>query len=127
MGKVIARVKLTNVFDPARSVEVDAVVDTGATMLVLPTETIESLGLRKFRDVRVRYANNTKESKSIYGVVTLEIDGRGGHFDVLEESPGSTPLIGQIVLEALDLIVDSKARRLTVNPESPDVPLLEIL
>ena len=107
--------------------EVDAVVDMGATMLVLPTETIESLGLRKFRDVRVRYANNTRENKCVYGVVALEIDGRGGHFDVLEESPGSTPLIGQIVLEALDLIVDSKARRLAVNPESPDVPLLEIL
>jgi len=39
----------------------------------------------------------------------------------------STPLIGQIQLEALDLLVDAKSRQATVNPASPDVPLLDLL
>jgi hypothetical protein len=36
IGKVIERVKLLNLLDPRKSVEVEAVTDTGATMLVLP-------------------------------------------------------------------------------------------
>jgi len=35
-------------------------------------------------------------------------------------------LIEQIPLEALDLIADPKNRELRVNPESPDVPLLDL-
>lgn len=36
MRKVIERVKITNLLEPTRSVEFDAVIDTGATMVVLP-------------------------------------------------------------------------------------------
>ena len=36
MGKVVEKVKLTSLFEPEKSVEVDAIIDTGATMLVLP-------------------------------------------------------------------------------------------
>ena len=127
MGKVVEKIKLTNVFDDGRTMEIDAVVDTGATMLVLPAQVIEELALRKFREVVVRYANNTKQTKSLYGVVTAELLGRSGHFDVLEEERGTQPLIGQIVLEELDLVVDPKGKRLTPNPDSPDIPLVEIL
>jgi clan AA aspartic protease len=127
MGKVIEKITLTNVYDPTKSRELEAVVDTGATMLVLPADVIEELGLRKFREVRVRYANNSKRLRAVYGIVTLDLHGRSGHFDVLEEERGSQPLVGQMVLEELDLVVDAKARRLVPNPESPDVPLLEIL
>jgi hypothetical protein len=36
LGKVVERLKLTSFSDPKRSVVVEAVVDTGATMIVLP-------------------------------------------------------------------------------------------
>ena len=36
MGKVVEKVKLTSLLEPEKSVEVKAVIDTGATMLVLP-------------------------------------------------------------------------------------------
>ncbi len=127
MGKVIQKIKLTNIYDPSRSKEIEGVVDTAATMLSLPAEVIEELGLHKFRDVTVRYANNARQRKAVYGVVTLEMHGRGGEFDVLEEERGTQPLIGQMVLEQLDLHVDPKGRRLIPNPESPDMPLLELL
>jgi clan AA aspartic protease len=127
MGKVIERIRLTNVSDPARTVEVDAVIDTGATMLVIPVEMVQRLGLQKFREVRVRYANGASEAKEIYGIVTVEIRGRTGHFDVLAETEGSQPLVGQIVLEQLDLVVDPRNRCLAPNPASPDMPTVEIL
>ncbi len=127
MGKVIEKVKITNVFDSTRFVEIDAVIDTGATMLVLPQNIVDMLGLQRIREVKVRYANNSAEPKSIYGVVTLEIKGRSGSFDVLAEAEGSQPLIGQVVLEILDLVVDPRTRTLIPNPLSPEMPMVEIL
>ncbi|MBI3989346.1 MAG: retroviral-like aspartic protease family protein [candidate division NC10 bacterium] len=127
MGKVIEKVKLTNVFDPAKSVEVEAVIDTGATMLVLPQDLIDELQLRKMREVSVRYANNKTEVKSIYGVVTVGIKGREGEFNALAEVEGCEPLVGQIVLEQLDLVVDPSTRTVIPNPRSPEMPMVEIL
>ncbi|MBI4574338.1 MAG: aspartyl protease family protein [candidate division NC10 bacterium] len=127
MGKVMERITLTNVFDPSKTEEVNAVIDTGATMLVLPKDLVERLGLRKVRDARVRYANQEVEVKSIYGVVALDIQGRVGNFDVLAEVAGSQPLVGQIVLEELDLVIHPATRQLTPNPDSPEMPMVEIL
>ncbi|MFQ6617481.1 MAG: hypothetical protein ACE5QV_02225 [Fidelibacterota bacterium] len=60
-------------------------------------------------------------------MVNVEIRGRAGNFDVLSEVKGSRPLIGQIVLEELDLIIDPKTKSLIPNPESPDTPIIEVL
>ncbi|MGH8244963.1 MAG: aspartyl protease family protein, partial [Gammaproteobacteria bacterium] len=65
MGKVIAKVKLTNLYDIAlrarkvskaapRQVEVDALVDTGATRLYLKSSVIKSLGLNPVDRLRSR-------------------------------------------------------------------------
>jgi clan AA aspartic protease len=127
MGKVIEKIKLTNLFDPAKWVEVEAVIDTGATMLVLPRSLVHTLGLRKIGDRRVRYANNHTQVKSLYRGVIVGIRERDGIFDVLAEDEGSDPLVGQIVLEALDFVVDPTTRTLLPNPRSPDMPMVEIL
>ena len=127
MGKVVEKVKLTSLFELEKSVEVDAIIDTGATMLVLPQDVIEELGLRKIGEGRVRYANNQIQIKSVYRGVILELKGRDGIFDVLGEVEGSEPLVGQIVLEALDLIVDPITKTVLPNPRSPDMPMTEIL
>jgi len=127
MGKVIEKVKLTSLFEPKESVEVDAVIDTGATMVVLPKDIVDALGLRKVREVKVRYASNKVETRPIYGVVTIELKGRSANLDVLVEEKGSQPLIGQVLLELLDLIVEPKTRKLIPNPASPEMPMMEIL
>ncbi len=126
MGKVIEKLKVANLLDPAKSVTVEAIVDTGATMLVLPQDVVNSLGLEKVEEVRVKYANNHVETKEIYGVVRLELKGRIGNFDVLAENEGSQPLIGQMVLERLDLVIEPSTRRVIPNPRSPEMPMVEI-
>ncbi len=127
MGKITEKIKVKNLFEPEKTVELEAVIDTGATMLVLPENIVKELGLKKMREVVVRYANNKTEIKSVYGVVTVEICGRAGEFDVLAEPPDSQPLLGQIILEQLDLIVDPVARKVIPNPRSPEMPMVEIL
>ena len=127
MSRVIEKVKFTNLFDPEKTAEVDALIDTGATMVVLPLNIVEELHLRKMREATVRYGNNKTEIKSVYGVVMVEIGGRAGEFSVLAEPEGSQPLIGHVVLEILDLLVDPSAKRVIPNPRSPEMPMVDVL
>ena len=126
MGKVVERVKVTNFKEPSKSIEIEAVIDAGATMSVLPMDLIQKLGLEKIDEVNV-YADNSIKRKEVYGWVILEIAGRKAVFDVLAENEGAQPLIGQIVLERLDLVIEPSTRRVIPNPRSPETPMIEIL
>jgi len=139
MGKIMMKVKLTNQTDYSkaregltppdrvRSVEVEALIDTGATMLVLPADVVERLGLAEEGRRKVRYADGRVAEVPWVGGVRLEILGREMTCDALVEAAGTVPLIGQIPLESLDLVVDPKTREARVNPASPDAPLLDLL
>jgi predicted aspartyl protease len=98
MGKVIENIKLTNFTDPSKSVEVDAIIDSGATMLALPQDVIDRLALRKDREVRVRDADNHADDKSIYGVVRVEMSGRTGVFEALAENADDGDFNAQAVI-----------------------------
>jgi clan AA aspartic protease len=127
MGKVIEKVKFRNVFEPDKFVEVEALIDTGATSVVLPKDLVDKLGLKKVGETKVRYANNKVETKPIYRAVIVEILGRSSTFDVICEEEGSQPIVGQVVLEMLDLLVDPKSRKVIPNPASPDIPMLDLI
>jgi len=102
------------------------VIDTGATMSVLPMDLIQKLGLEKIDEVNVRYADNSIKRREVYGWIILEIAGRKAVFDVLAEDEGAQPLIGQIVLERLDLVIEPSRRKVIPNPRSPETPMIEI-
>ena len=70
--------------------------------------------------MKVKYADEGVEEKEVYGVVRVELMGRVGNFDVLAEDEGAQPLIGQIVFERLDLIIEPSTKRLIPNPRSPE-------
>jgi predicted aspartyl protease len=127
MGKITERIKLTSMFDTTKWIEAEAVIDIGATMLVLPQNLVDELGLRKIREATVKYANNQRQRKSVYAGLLVEIKGRVGSFDVLAEEEGTELLVGQIVLEELDLVVEPRTRTLIPNPRSPEMPMVEIL
>lgn len=139
MGKVVNRIKITNNtdvdkaregligLDAVRSVTVEALVDTGATMMVVPAEVAEKLGLPRGGTRKVKYADGRVAEVPWVTSVRLEICGREMTCDALVEAAGTTALIGQIPLEALDLVVDPKNRQCHVNPASPDMPLLDLL
>jgi len=124
MSKVVERVKVTNFKDPSKFIEIEAIIDTGATMSVLPMDLIQKLGLEKIDEVNVRYADNSV--KEVYGWVILEIARRKAVFDVLVENERAQPLIGQIVLERLDLVIEPSTRKVIPNPRSPETPMIEI-
>src|SRR5207248_4806351 len=93
----------------------DALVDTGATLLSLPTNLIRQLGLTQTATKRVTSSSGVTET-GMYEAVRLTIQDRTCTMDVLEV-PDSVPvLIGQIPLEHLDLVVDLRSRSLIGNP-----------
>ncbi len=138
MGRVLTTAKLTNVFDQdrakagelqpreVRTVEVEGLVDTGATMLVLPGDVVQKLGVPLVREVTVTYANGGKAQRSIARGIVIEIQGRDAIVDAIVEPEAKTVLIGQVPLEVMDLIVDPKKATLGPRPESPDSPLIEL-
>ena len=138
MGEIVASMKLENTGDRAivseglrdesaiRRATVDGVVDTGAVMLMLPEDVVDRLGLRTLSEVTVTYANEYRETRQIAGPVTVQIGDRVTNADCVVGPPSSEPLIGQIVLEALDLVADCRNQTLGPRPESPDRPLLKM-
>jgi predicted aspartyl protease len=102
--------------DQARRIVVsDALVDTGATLLSLPTRLIQQLGLARTGSKRVVSSVGLAEA-GVYEAVRLTIMGRSCTMDVIEV-PDSVPvLIGQLPLEHLDLVVDLRSRTLSGNP-----------
>ncbi|MCY3024126.1 MAG: retroviral-like aspartic protease family protein [Planctomycetota bacterium] len=103
-----------------RKVVVRALVDTGATMLALPREVIRQLGLFRKRTVPTLLGDGKLHRRTVWSVVTVRALRREAVVEVVEAPPGVPPLLGQLPLEALDLLVDTKAQRLVPNPASPD-------
>ena len=109
-----------------RTAAVDAIVDTGAVMILLPQDVVEKLGLAKLGKAIVTLANEEKVELDVAGSVTLTVAGREWTTDCLVGPPQCEPLIGQLVLERLDLIVDPLKRTITPRPESPYLPSLKL-
>jgi predicted aspartyl protease len=128
MGRVLTEAKIENLKDvwdcergrlPPEEVHsitvLDALVDTGATLLSLPTRMIRQLGLAQVSTKRVRSSAGPTMA-GLYEAVRLTIQDRSCTMDVLEV-PDSVPvLIGQIPLEHLDLVIDMRSQSLTGNP-----------
>ena len=135
MGKVTVTIKLTNQGDlvaahrklskaKPRVVEVEALVDTGATRLYLKPSVIRALGLEKV-DTVVSQTTNGPTRRAVYEPVRLEVQGRYGNFDVVDIGENVPNLLGQIPLEYLDFVVDSKNRKLIPTPEHGDKQMSE--
>ena len=102
--------------DQVRRITVaDALVDTGATLLSLPTRLIQQLGSNKTASKRVTSSIGLAAS-AIYDAVRLTIQGRTCTMDVMEVPDTVPVLIGQLPLEHLDLVVDLRSRSLMGNP-----------
>ncbi|HBK96685.1 MAG TPA: clan AA aspartic protease [Microcoleaceae bacterium UBA10368] len=136
MGAVRVKVKLTNAIDEElvkrgllnpnllRVYEAEALIDTGAVRTAIPLEVCEHLGLRIRSQEIAKYTDRRQETVGLTGPILIEIEGR----ETIEAAMvlGDMVLIGQTVLETLDLLVDCKNQRLVPNPENPERPVLRV-
>lgn len=136
MGEVRVKVKLTNTFDEGaarrghisekdiRSYEADALIYTGAVSSVVPAQVMQQLGVLAAGRRLAEYSDGRKDSVILTEPVTFNIIGR-------ETSEGAMVLgdeviIGQTILEVLDMQVDCRNQKLIPNPAHPDQPVVKI-
>lgn len=110
--------------DKVRTLSILGIVDTGAAKLVLPQSAVDFLGLPKDSEATVRYADHRREVRDIVRNAHVRIGNRASNFTAIVEPNRSDALIGAIVLEELDFIVNCPKQRL--EPREPDRILAEI-
>ncbi len=104
--------------DAVRRERVRGVVDSGATRLVIPKAVADRLGLEVTGTAQVRYADGRTGQRPIVQRVHLRYGDRDSVFNAIVEPGRDSALIGAIVLEDLDLLVDCTGQRLV--PRDPN-------
>jgi hypothetical protein len=113
--------------DQVRVVEIEAVVRTSSTMLILPGDVVSRLGLVQEGYRKVRYPGGRIATLPWVGGIRISVLGRDAFVNALVDAAGTKPVIGHIPLTALDLHVDRETGELRPDPASPDAPLLDLL
>ena len=130
MGRFAVEVELTNNQDldnaktghiplsEVRHARVRGVVDSGASRLVIPEETARQLGLELSGSAKVRYADGRMAERPIARNISLSYGGRESVFSAIVEPARDSALIGAIVMEELDFLIDCERQQLV--PRDPD-------
>ena len=119
MGLVNGSLQLRNPrlpdLDP---VDIEALVDSGATHLCIPEHVQVQLQLEEIDSKEVTLADGSKKLVPYVGPVELRFKNRVGFAGALVM--GDQVLLGAIPMEDMDLIIIPKTRTLDVNPNSPN-------
>jgi len=103
---------------------VKGIVDSGAARLVLPTSLADELGLPVTGTATVRYADGRTAEREEVDRVSVEIQGRSGVFKASLEPNRTTVLVGALVLEEFDFLIDPYNEKLV--PRDPKGRVSEI-
>jgi predicted aspartyl protease len=119
MGRIISSVKIDNLSDPEKSLRCDALVDTGASYMILPTAWRDRLGkLDEIETLELQTATQETAKGAICGPVRIQVEGFRPIYnevcfvDMKPDDGAYEPLIGYIVLEQCQAAVDMLGHRL---------------
>jgi len=107
VGHVRESVKLHH---RGRSLSVEALIDAGATVLVLPREVAEELGVEALGEMDVEFADGAVR-RVTYTVVEVELSGRKAPV-LAAIVEGGEVCVGVEALERLGLAVDPATGRI---------------
>ena len=97
--------------EPVNKVEVELIVDTGATYTVISTSILNKLGINPTRTVKLRLADNRVIEKPM-GEVGIEVEGyKASATPVIFGNEGIN-LLGSVTMEQLGLAPDPVLKRL---------------
>ena len=128
MGRTTEHVRVQNFYDlckvdegelqpdQVRTVEFKAIVDTGAAYLSMPPDLVEKLGL-KYSFTRPVTTANGSVTRRIFKGADITIRDRNEQMSIMESDATTPPLIGFLVLEVLDFVVNPKSQQLMGNPD----------
>jgi len=122
MGLTYATLRLTNLFNH-RHVEVNALVDTGATFMCVTEEVALQLGFDVTEVSQQVVTLADGHQRKVPKIAPIEIAFENRSYVTEAVVLGNEPLLGVIPLEAMDLIVDPRQQTLSVNPQHPNYPV----
>lgn len=119
MGRILSPVTIENPTETEKRIECDALVDTGASHLILPSAWRNRLGtLQELGTVEMETADQRALTGTVCGPVQIQIEGFRPVFSEVVFVPMEPdngryePLIGYIVLEQSQAAVDMLGHRL---------------
>lgn len=122
MRLTYATLKLTNLFGH-QSVEVSALVDTGATFMCVSEEIALQLGF-DIAEVSCQVVTLADgHQRKVPKIAPIEIAFGNRTYVTEAVVLGNEALMGVIPMEAMDLIVDPRQQMLIANPQHPNYPV----
>ena len=120
MGVVYATIKLSNpVISDSVPIEVQCLVDSGATYLCIPPHLADQLQLKELQKREVTLADGSSNLVPYVGPIKVEYANRLCFVGAMVL--GDQTLLGAIPMKDMDLVIHPKLFQLSVNPESPNV------
>jgi clan AA aspartic protease len=122
MGLTYANLRLTNLFT-RQSIEVRAMVDTGATFMCVTEEVALQLGF-DITEVSSQFVPTADGRQlKVPKIAPVEIAFENRSYVTEAVVLGDEPLMGVIPMEAMDLVIEPAQERLVVNPAHPNYPV----
>ena len=125
MGLTHVDLRLTNFFS-GKSLEVSALVDTGAMFLCVTQAIATQLGFDSEEAETVRITVADGRSLKVPKIAPVRIEFENRSYVTEAFVIGDEPLLGVVPIEAMDLIVDPVSRQLRVNPAHPNYPVFPV-
>lgn len=122
MGLIYTEIQLRNLLSAdIEPYMAKALVDTGALHLCIPQHIANQLKLKQLEEREVTIADGSKRLVPYVGPIQITFKNRNCFTGAMVL--GEEVLLGAIPMEDMDLIVQPAQLRVTVNPESPNVPM----
>ncbi len=110
--------------EDVRQISLNMVADTGAVAVSLPQSIVEKLGLRYIKDVLITVSTGERQPVKMYGDLMVHINGREAYTQCLAKPENAPLILGQLVFEQIDYLVDCKNQRILPNPEEQEGMML---
>lgn len=112
MGKVVVPIVLSAPTASSRSERLEALVDAGATLSMMPAPVLRRLRIRPTDRIAVQLADGRIAHRSV-GEAKLKLNGQTVTSRVMFGKPHDATVVGLVVLESLGLTVDPSKGEIT--------------
>ena len=111
MGTFSTKLRVWNPAEPARAVEMEVTVDTGAAYSWISRNRLEQLGIRAVRRMQFRTIEGHLIEREVAPVFVAS-DGFTGGDNVVMAEAGDMEVLGSHTLETLGVVVDPVNKKL---------------
>ncbi|MDD2863241.1 MAG: clan AA aspartic protease [Methylococcales bacterium] len=122
MGLTYAKLTLTNLFGK-QQIEINALVDTGATFMCVTEEIALQLGFDTTEVSQQVVMLADGHQRKVPRIAPIEIAFENRSYITEAVVLGNEPLLGVIPMEAMDLVVHPRLQTLAINPLHPNYPV----